>query len=35
MQKALAKLGRDELAARVDGEVRIVEPFLREWIASQ
>jgi hypothetical protein len=35
VQKALATLEREELLARVDGRVRIVEPFLREWIAAQ
>jgi hypothetical protein len=35
VQKALATLEREELVARVDGQVRIVEPFLREWILSQ
>jgi hypothetical protein len=35
VQKALGALERDELVARVDGRVRIVEPFLREWIAAQ
>jgi len=35
VQKALATLEREELVARVDGQVRIVEPFLREWILIQ
>ena len=35
VQKALATLEREELVARVEGRVRIVEPFLREWILSQ
>jgi hypothetical protein len=35
VQKALATLEREELVARVDGQVRIVEPFLREWILTQ
>jgi hypothetical protein len=35
VQKALGALEREELVARVDGQVRIVEPFLREWIAAQ
>jgi hypothetical protein len=35
VQKALATLEREELVARVEGTVRIVEPFLREWILSQ
>jgi hypothetical protein len=35
VQKALATLEREELVARVDGRMRIVEPFLREWIAAQ
>jgi AAA+ ATPase superfamily predicted ATPase len=32
VQKALRTLEREELAARVEGRVRIVEPFLAEWI---
>jgi hypothetical protein len=32
LQKALRTLERGELAARIDGQVRIVEPFLAEWI---
>jgi uncharacterized protein len=35
VQKALATLEREELVARVEGSVRIVEPFLREWILAQ
>jgi uncharacterized protein len=35
VQKALATLEREELVARVGGQMRIVEPFLREWIRSQ
>jgi uncharacterized protein len=35
VQKALATLEREELVARVEGQMRIVEPFLREWIRSQ
>jgi hypothetical protein len=35
VQKALGALEREELVARVDGQVRIVEPFLCEWIAAQ
>jgi hypothetical protein len=35
VQKALATLDREELVGRVDGQVRIVEPFLREWILTQ
>jgi len=32
VQKALRTLEREELTGRVEGEVRIVEPFLTEWI---
>jgi len=32
VQKALRTLEREELVARVAGQVRIVEPFLAEWI---
>src|SRR3954449_8979272 len=32
VQKALRTLEREELVARVEGTVRIVEPFLPEWI---
>jgi len=35
VQKALATLEREELVARVEGRMRIVEPFLREWILAQ
>src|SRR4051795_5834813 len=32
VQKAMLTLEREELVARVDGQVRIVEPFLAEWL---
>src|SRR3954454_15738919 len=32
VQKARRALEREELVARVEGQVRIVEPFLAEWI---
>ena len=32
VQRALQTLEREELVVRVDGETRIAEPFLREWL---
>ena len=34
-QKAVEALGRDELVARDRGHVRIVEPFLAEWVRAE
>ena len=34
-QKAVEALERDELVARDRGHVRIVEPFLAEWVRAE
>ena len=34
-QKAVEALARDEVVARDRGHVRIVEPFLAEWVRAE